>query len=134
MRISDWSSDVCSSDLAATGIEPGYEQRQFAPDEARGKLRLVGSQDGANGAVTIHQDARLYLTRLDAEETVVHDLDPGRYACIQVARGAASVDGEPPTAGDGAAASAQSPLATHGTPPARAPPSTPAGRQPLPHP
>src|SRR3546814_7319544 len=116
MRISDWSSDVCSSDLAATGIEPGYEQRQFAPDEARGKLRLVGSQDGANGAVTIHQDARMYLTRLDAEETVVHDLDPGRYAWIQVARGAASVDGEPLKAGDGAAVSEQSRIAISGSP------------------
>src|SRR3546814_17450902 len=89
---------------AATGIEPGYEQRQFAPDEARGKLRLVGSQDGANGAVTIHQDARMYLTRLDAEEPVVHDLDPGRYAWIQVARGTASVVGEPLHAGAAPAA------------------------------
>src|SRR3546814_1177999 len=55
---------------AATGIEPGYEQRQFAPDDARGKLRLVGSQAGEHGEVTIHQDARMYLTRTHAEETV----------------------------------------------------------------
>ena len=101
---------------ATKGIEPGYEQRQFAPDEARGKLRLVGSQDGADGAVVIHQDARMYLARLESEETVVHDLQPGRYAWVQVARGAASVDGEPLKAGDGAAVSEQTRVAISGSP------------------
>src|SRR3546814_18669169 len=94
---------------AATGIEPGYEQRQFAPDEARGKLRLVGSQDGANGAVTIHQDARMYLTRLDAEETVVPDLDPGPYASLQLDRRAPPVDGPPRNDRPAHAATPQSP-------------------------
>jgi redox-sensitive bicupin YhaK (pirin superfamily) len=34
------------------GIRPGYEQKVFAEDEKRGKLRLVASPDGAEGSLT----------------------------------------------------------------------------------
>src|SRR4029077_16954500 len=37
------------------GMSPGYEQRTFPTDEKRGMLRLVGSHDGRDGSVTIHQ-------------------------------------------------------------------------------
>src|SRR5947209_3589574 len=43
------------------GLEPSYEQRPFAESERRGRLRLVAAPDGADGALTIRQDARLYL-------------------------------------------------------------------------
>ncbi len=43
---------------AVTGIEPSYEQKFFAPEEKRGKLRLVASPDGRDGSVLIHQDAQ----------------------------------------------------------------------------
>src|SRR5688500_10897621 len=47
---------------AAAGIAPGYEQKTFAESDKRGRLRLVASPDGADGSVTIHQDARVYAT------------------------------------------------------------------------
>src|SRR3546814_2045007 len=37
MRISDWSSDVCSSDLIVIGIEPGWTQRVVEGIAATGK-------------------------------------------------------------------------------------------------
>lgn len=83
------------------GIAPGYEQKSFSADEKRGKLRLVGSRDGREGSVTIHQDVDFYATLLGKGEAVSHDLQPGRGAWIQVARGAVSVNGERLTAGDG---------------------------------
>ena len=43
-----------------TGIKPGYEQKAFAQADKRGRLALVGSPDGAEGSITIHQDVRLY--------------------------------------------------------------------------
>src|SRR5271169_1059344 len=46
------------------GHEPGYEQKTFPNEEKRGKLRLLASPDGADGSVTIHQDARLYVSLL----------------------------------------------------------------------
>jgi quercetin 2,3-dioxygenase len=95
---------------ARAGIEPGYEQKAFGDEDKRGRLRLVASPDGAEGSVTIHQDARVYATLLDATQRVVHRLAPGRHAWVHVARGALTLDGERLAAGDGAAISAETSL------------------------
>ncbi len=87
------------------GIDPGYEQQNFAEDERRGDLRLVASPDGREGSVTIHQDASLYATLLEAGQSVEHELRPGRHAWAQVARGAVEINGQSLGQGDGAAAS-----------------------------
>jgi redox-sensitive bicupin YhaK (pirin superfamily) len=87
------------------GIEPGYEEKKFDDEEKRGRLRLVASPDGADGSVSIHQDARLYVTLLDAEQQVSYQSDADRHAWIQVARGAIEVNGQPLKQGDGAAIS-----------------------------
>jgi hypothetical protein len=87
------------------GLSPGYEQRAFTESERRGVLRLVGSRDGSDGSVTIHQDVRLYASLLDAGQSVEHALRPGRHAWVQVARGTVTLDDQPLAAGDGAAVS-----------------------------
>ncbi|MDJ0950641.1 MAG: pirin family protein [Alphaproteobacteria bacterium] len=84
-------------------IEPSYEQKAFSDAEKRGRLRLVGSRDGRDGSVTIHQDVDLYAGLFDAGETTRHSLQPGRGAWVQVARGELDVNGEWLKAGDGAA-------------------------------
>lgn len=99
----------------ARGIDPGYEQTHFTADEKRGQLRLIGSRDGRDGSVTIHQDVNLYATTLAAEESVSHDLAPGRLVWIQVARGAVTLNGETLTAGDGAAIQDEAALTLVGT-------------------
>jgi quercetin 2,3-dioxygenase len=85
------------------GLRPRYEQKTFAADEKRGRLRLVASPDGSEGSVVVHQDVRLYATLLDQGEQVAQTLPPQRKAWVQVARGAADVNGESLKAGDGAA-------------------------------
>jgi quercetin 2,3-dioxygenase len=85
------------------GHAPGYEQKAFPEAERRGRLRLAASPNGAEGSVTIHQDARLYLSLLGDGERVRHPLAPGRSAWVQVARGEVTVNGERLRAGDGAA-------------------------------
>ena len=47
-----------------SGHEPSYEQKAFPDEEKRGKLRQIAGPDGKDGSVTIHQDARLYVTLL----------------------------------------------------------------------
>jgi quercetin 2,3-dioxygenase len=89
----------------AKGIEPSYEQKTFAEAEKRGKLKLVGSQDGRDGSVTIHQDVSLYATVLQAGDEVSHSLEGDRVAWLQVARGAVQVNDQSLTAGDGVAIS-----------------------------
>jgi len=84
------------------GLEPGYEQRSF--DTARrGALALVASRDGRDGSLTVHQDADVYASVLEPDETVSLTLRDGRGAWVQVARGSIDLNGERLTAGDGAA-------------------------------
>jgi redox-sensitive bicupin YhaK (pirin superfamily) len=90
---------------AKAGIAPGYEQKAFGEAEKRGQLRLVASPDGADGSVTIHQDARVYATLLGPGQQVVHPLAPGRHAWVHVARGSLTLNGERLGTSDGAAIS-----------------------------
>ena len=85
------------------GIQPGYEQKLFPDDERRGKLRLLVSPGAEEGALKIHQDARLYTSILEEGESVEHTLANGRGAWLQVARGSVDVNGTTLKAGDGAA-------------------------------
>lgn len=85
-----------------TGLPPSYEQKTFADDDKRGRLRLVASRDGRDGSVLIHQDADLYATRLDRDAAVVHALAAGRRAWVQVVRGELDLNGRRLRAGDGA--------------------------------
>ena len=68
--------------------------------EKRGRLRLIASPDGAEGSVTVHQDARIYAGLFDGGERAEHRLSPGRRAYVHVARGALSVNGQALSAGD----------------------------------
>ena len=90
---------------AVNGIAPGYEQKTFPDTEKLGRLRLIASPDGADGSVTIHQDVRLYASRLAARAEVVQRLAAGRHGWVQVARGAATVAGHRLAHGDGVAIS-----------------------------
>ncbi len=85
------------------GLKPSYEQKAFTAEEKRGQLRLVGSRDGRDGTVTIHQDVDLYASLLDDGESVSHEFAEGRYGWLQVARGSVSLDGNTLSAGDGVA-------------------------------
>jgi quercetin 2,3-dioxygenase len=87
------------------GLKPGYEQKRFTDDDKRGRLRLVASPDGADGSVRIEQDARMYAALLEPGQSVEHTLTAGRRAWLQVARGAAELNGTSLRAGDGAAIS-----------------------------
>jgi quercetin 2,3-dioxygenase len=84
-------------------LPPSYEQKAFPVDERRGRLRLVASPDGEDGAVTLHQDARLYLGALGTGKRVAHDIAQGRGLWLHVARGIVALDGTEMREGDGAA-------------------------------
>ena len=85
-----------------TGIEPGYEQKGFADADKRGRLRLIASENGADGSVTIHADAALYAGLFDAGESAALPLDPGRKGYVHVVRGTIEVNGRTLNSGDAA--------------------------------
>ena len=83
-----------------TGIAPEYEQKHFATAEKRGRLRLVASPNGREGAVKIHQDASVYAGLFDGAESASLALAPGRKAYIHVARGSLTANGTALATGD----------------------------------
>ena len=85
-----------------TGVEPRYQQTRISDSDKRGRLRLIASRDGAEGSVSIHQDARVYAALVTGDEAVTHALAPGRRAYVHIVRGGARVNGTALSAGDAA--------------------------------
>ncbi len=92
------------------GIEPGYEQKTFEASEKRGKLRLVASNSGAHGSVTIHADANLYAGLLDGNESANLPLNPSRKTYVHLVNGKLQVNGHLLAAGDAAMLSKENQL------------------------
>ena len=84
------------------GVAPGYEQKSFAPQDKRGRLRLVASPDGADGSVSMNADARLYAGLFDGAEEATLALDPTRKAYVHLVRGELEVNGQKLSGGDAA--------------------------------
>ena len=87
------------------GLTPQYQQKSFA-DHTSG-LKLVVSPEGKEGALEIHQNARIYLGRFKEGEVAQLALEPGRHAWVQMIRGVVDVNGASLTAGDGASVSGE---------------------------
>ena len=91
-------------------MKPEYEEQKFSDEEKRNKLRLIVSPDGSDGSVKIHQDAKIYASLLDEREAVVHTLENGRSAWLQIAAGSVTLNEVALKQGDGAAVSQESSL------------------------
>jgi hypothetical protein len=91
---------------AQLDLEPGYEQKKL-PDVRDGETRLdlIGSPDGREGSITIHQDVLLYRAILAAGDSLTVPLPPERSAWVQVVRGIVDLDGGELRESDGLAVS-----------------------------
>jgi redox-sensitive bicupin YhaK (pirin superfamily) len=96
-------------------LQPEYEQKHFADEDKRSRLRLMVSPNGRDGSVAIHQDAEVYAAIVPPGERLSHRLRPGRHAWLQVAGGAVILNGHTLKAGDGAAVNDEPLLETTGT-------------------
>jgi len=76
------------------GIPPSYEEKRFDDASKRGQWRLIASKGGRDGSVTIHQDADVLISRLEAGESLNRELRADRRAYLHVIRGEARVNGE----------------------------------------
>ncbi len=86
-----------------TNLQPSYEQNNFPQSDRSGKLCLVGSRDGRDGSIVIHQNIDFYSTSLQLGNSVGHRLADDRVSWVQVTRGAVQLNGQALVAGDGAA-------------------------------
>jgi quercetin 2,3-dioxygenase len=100
------------------GVTPRYAEKSLK-DAAPGTLHLVTSKTGRDGSIAIHQDADLWLAKLDAGNRVTHKLASGRHAWIHVAEGEVSLNGTKLSGGDAAAVSEEGSLELSTTKPAQ---------------
>jgi redox-sensitive bicupin YhaK (pirin superfamily) len=88
-------------------LTPSYEEKRFTPEEKRGRWKLIGSRDGREGSVTIHQDVDLFASLLAPGQALVHPTRPKRHTWLQVVRGDVTLNGRELHAGDGVGASGE---------------------------
>ena len=97
------------------GLEPSYEQKRFPESDRQNRLCLVASRESDQGSLLIHQDARIFLARLEPGHEVVHELALGRYAWLQVMRGSVKLNGHELQTSDGASISDETMLSIQST-------------------
>jgi len=83
-----------------TGITPSYEEKHFDAASKTGQLRLIASQDGNNGSVLIHQDAKIYASILNGDTPLTQELATGRTGYVHLIRGQVEINGIKLTTGD----------------------------------
>jgi quercetin 2,3-dioxygenase len=84
---------------AEPGLEPEVEQKVFTEQDRTDRLlKTIGGDDG--DAVLVHQDAHVFVSRLNSSVEVAHTLAAGRGLYLYVIEGDAGVTGERMTTGD----------------------------------
>ena len=91
------------------GVKPRYAEKSMK-DAASGSLHLITSKSGRDGSIAIHQDADLYLAKLNDGQRVTHLLAPNRHAWMHVAEGSVTLNGQTLESGDAAAISDEATL------------------------
>jgi redox-sensitive bicupin YhaK (pirin superfamily) len=84
------------------GYQPGYEQKHFADEDKRGRMRVAASPDGRDGSVSIHQDALMYAGIIEPGQPIRMAIAAGRNAYLHVVEGGITVNGAALKGGDGA--------------------------------
>lgn len=84
-------------------LEPSYSQKLFSPASKWGQWCLIGSRNGRDGSLRIHQDVDLYSSMLDENDEIVFDALFDRYYWVHIVSGKFLVQEKPLNAGDSAA-------------------------------
>lgn len=84
------------------GVTPRYAEKSFAT-ASTGTFHPVTSKLGRDGSIAIHQDADLWLAKLEAGQATSHALADRRHAWVHVVEGQVEINGETLSGGDAAA-------------------------------
>jgi len=87
------------------GVEPGYGQKDFEKQLNSQKLVKVISPDGADGSISIHQNANMYISRLKKSDSLDFEVKSDRKLWIQLVKGSVRVNDQEISTGDAVAAS-----------------------------
>ena len=83
------------------GLPPSVEQKVFTREERTNVLLAVITPDGSSG-VSVHQDASVYVLRLEEGRSLEHTFKRGFGAYLFLIEGEAELNGEGLAAGDAA--------------------------------
>lgn len=81
-------------------LSPSYEQKTIA--HASNQWILIGSRQGGEHAITIHQDVSLFVAYLDVNESIHYQFKKERCGWVQLVKGRIQLNGYDLSAGDGA--------------------------------
>lgn len=81
-------------------LKPGYQQKNFPLEDKMARWCMLAAPDEAEGSLLIHQDARVFASRLDGVETLDYPIAANRKIYLHVARGSLQANGYALAAGD----------------------------------
>ncbi len=96
-------------------LEPSVEQQVFTTEDRTDRLLEVVGPGGGPSLVKVHQDASVWVSRLNPGSEVSHQIGEGRGVYAYLLDGEASFDGEPVSTGDAAKVSDQDALRIRAT-------------------
>jgi len=83
------------------GLQPSYEQKTISTKT--NELILIGSPEGSDQAVVIHQDVELFVSYLKQNHSLAHAFKKGRKGWLQLIKGKIDLNEYTLSAGDGVA-------------------------------
>lgn len=98
------------------GLPPSVEQRVFTEQDRTGRLLRIISGEGGD-AVSVHQDADVYVSSLPAGSSVEHPIESNRGAYLYLISGAVRLNGESLGTGDAATVTAEPAIGLEATEP-----------------
>jgi len=84
-----------------SGLTPSLEQRVFTREDRTNRLLRVISGDGGD-AVLVHQDAAVFVSRLEAGASATHEVEPESGCYLYVIEGDVALNGAALATGDAA--------------------------------
>ena len=82
------------------GLAPSYEQKLLPNDIGVNGFSLIAGPEGGAAAVTVHQDAKVWVAKPNATETIAVSLAEGRTGYLHVAKGEVKAAGHVLKTGD----------------------------------
>lgn len=77
------------------GLTPSYEQKAYDLAAAKNSLQpVVSGRSGASAELTyIHQDLTIFMSELEAGQTITFNQEPGRYIYVFLIEGSLTLNG-----------------------------------------
>ncbi|MEQ1599659.1 MAG: pirin family protein [Methylotenera sp.] len=83
-------------------LPPSYEDGFFTEEQKQNQWCLLASENAEAGSLNVHQDMRLFASKLDERKALEYALKESRSAYLQVASGSIEISGMQLNVGDAA--------------------------------